>query len=65
MNVLNTCSTTLYGVMTKDGNLLTIYGRKLHSTRADAREYRKLIRRKDVRVVKGDFTNYTNWVTAR
>ena len=65
INVLNTCATTLYAIMDNNGTLLTIKNRTLHSTRSDARHYRKLTNRKDVKIVKGDFTNYSDWTTAK
>jgi len=51
--------------MDNNGTLLTIKNRTLHSTRSDARHYRKLTNRKDVKIVKGDFTNYSDWTTAK
>jgi hypothetical protein len=65
INVIDTCATTLYAIMDDNGRLLAIKNRALHSTRVDARKYRKLTTRADVRIVKGDFTNYTDWVTAK
>ena len=65
MNILNTCATTLYAIMDNNGTLITIKNRTLHATRSDAREYRRLTNRQDVRIVKGDFTNYTDWKTAK
>jgi hypothetical protein len=58
-------NTTLYAIMANDGTLLTIKNRTLHATRKDARQYRKLVTRKDVRIVKGTFTNSTVWTTAK
>tara|TARA_B100000945_G_scaffold233908_1_gene190201 strand:+ start:84 stop:287 length:204 start_codon:yes stop_codon:yes gene_type:complete len=65
VNTINTCAATLYAIMDSNGCLLTIKNRTLHSTRADARKYRKLTNRENVRIVKGDFTNYTEWTTAK
>lgn len=62
---LDTCATTLYAIMDSNDCLITVKNRSLHVTRKDAREARKTLERKDVRIVKCDFTNYTEWTTAR
>ena len=65
INTLDTCATTLYAIMDNNGTLITIKNRTIHATRYEAPNYRRLTKRKDVRIVKGDFTNYTDWTTAR
>ena len=62
---IDTCATTLYGIMDRNDCLITVKGKPLYLTRKDAREARRSLERKDVRIVKCDFTNYTQWITAK
>lgn len=65
IKVIDTCATTLYAIMDSNGCLLTIKNRTLHTTRKDARAYKKLTKKENTQIVKGDFTNYTNWVKVK
>ena len=63
---IDTCATTLYAVVDQTTNTpITIKGRTLHTTRSDARSYRKLTQRTDVKIMKCDFTNYTDWTSVK
>lgn len=63
---IDTCATTLYAIVDQTTNTpITIKNRTFHITRSDARLYRKLTEKNDVKIMKCDFTNYTNWISVR
>ena len=64
-DITKTYATTLYAIQDDNGQLVNIKNRSLYTTRIDARVARRSLKRKDVRIVRCEFTNHTQWITAR
>lgn len=60
-----TYATTLYAIQDNHGQLINIKNRSLYTTRVDARTARRSLNRNDVRIVRCEFTNHTEWTPAR
>jgi len=64
-NITDTFATTLYAIQDNNGNLINTKNRCFYITRIDARNARRSLKRKDIRIVKCEFTSQNVWTTAK
>ena len=65
-NAGNTCGTHLYAIQEKKTGLLITHRNNIfYTTRKQAREARRSIERKDIKIVKTHFVNVSPWTTAK
>ena len=62
----NTCMINIYAIQDKNTGLIVNYKNNMfYTTREQARQARRSIRRDDVKIVKTSFVNIDKWSTAR
>ena len=65
-NTGNTFGTHLYAIQEKTTGLIVNYKNNMfYTTRKQAREVRRLIPRKDIKIVKTEVINVSPWETAK
>ena len=65
MNDTTTLATILYAIQDDNGKIVNIKNRCLYAARIDARNARRSLKRKDIRIVKCEFTSQSEWTTAK
>lgn len=62
----NTCMINIYAIQDKNTGLIVNYKNNMfYTTREQARQARRSIRRDDVKIVKTSFVNVDKWSTAK
>ena len=56
----------VYAIQNKvTGKLINYKNNTFYTTRAQAREIRRILKRKDIKIVKSTFVNVSSWETAK
>lgn len=56
---------TLYALIDNEGKMVSVNNRRVHLTRKDVREARIIYNRRNVKIVKGNFTLGSGWTPVR